>query len=405
MVMRVVSFSGPALPNAVTGRATIQGHSSMLHLPSDGGLPASLEHSETTKHPLDVQSAAQRRLHAPFAEPRAKVIDALLGDPLGRWAKRCEKLGMCGVSPRVYVERGRVPVVVPGRCRDRMCPCCQAYRARAVTGRVLEMLRDADAVRMVTLTVPATKASLSETVDRLWSSFRELRRRRSWTDHVRGGCAVMEVTRGTRGDHWHVHIHALVEGRFWAQREVAAEWSSVVGSACIVDIRAVQHRVRTARYVAKYAAKGVDVSRWTPEQIREYAADMHRRRLLTTFGRWHKCRTDVEDESVEARSLPEVQVGWCTVEAAMSSMGDDASTLAVLLSRASWTWRVLLSDRVGSAAESEVDLTRPEVEHLTELLLHAAGRWPSPEDDAGRKPGIRATVERQGWLFAGGHHR
>jgi hypothetical protein len=140
---------------------------------------------------------------------------------------------------------------------------------------------------MLTLTLRASDAPLSEVVDRLLASFRALRRTPLWKSSVRASVATIETTRGRDGSHWHVHLHVLWCGGFLPQPKVKAEWHRITGDSFVVSVNAMQNARLAAHYVAKYVAKSADVASWKPAVLREYALAMKGRRLLITSGDWH----------------------------------------------------------------------------------------------------------------------
>lgn len=333
----------------------------------------SLDDSETTQHPLMTQSRAQRAIHAAVWDVRAHVIEAMhTSDRLGH-DRRAERMGMCCVSPSVFVEAGRDPVCVPGRCRDRLCPTCQRVRGREVRRRLDTLLAKADAVRLLTLTQPATKDTLGQRVDSLLAAFRSLRRRAAWRKHVTGGVAVVEITRGAKGDHWHVHLHALVEGSFWPQKSIANEWSEVLGKPGIVDIRAVHARHGAARYVTKYAAKGTELGEWDHETIRDYACGVHRRRLLATFGKWARVDVNRDEDEAKTQPLPRVEVSYGLVRAAIEADTRTREHAAPLLARLGVMWRLLMSEFCDVQSVATTDIRGDEVESLVSLMLQLSG--------------------------------
>lgn len=161
--------------------------------------------------------------------------------------------------------------------------------------------RKADDVRLITLTAPDDTRPLADRLDDLYEAFRRWRRLNATKRHVRGGIAVVEVTRNHAKGTWHPHIHVLCDGNFWCQKAVAASWSIACPGAVVVDIRKVHGLEGAGRYLAKYVAKEGNLSRLTPEEVREYAAAMHRRRLVLTFGSLHG--SSVADDDEEETSL------------------------------------------------------------------------------------------------------
>lgn len=351
---------------------------------ASGAAFPSLDGSETKSDPLAVQSRAQRRIHRACWDRREAVIQALASSEVGSEQRRAERMAMCCVAPLVCVARGKRPVCVPGRCRDRLCPTCNVYRSQSLRAKLEAKLRAADQIRMLTLTLPRSDRGLGATVDWLHECFRALRATGEWKRHVRGGAAIVEVTRGSKGEHWHVHMHVLVEGEFWPQREAQAAWSRVVGELAIVDIRAVHSRVRAATYLAKYVAKGVECEAAGRDVILELARGLHRRRLIATFGKWHATRVDADDDAGGREPLPEHRVSFAQVRDALERGVVDRDDLLPLLVRLSRTWRLLLRDDLDGVRWLDAPPTAADLDELTQLMVLIATRGEC--DDPPRPP-------------------
>ena len=125
---------------------------------------------------------------------------------------------------------------------------------------------------------------------------------------MRGGAYVIETTTGKSGDAWHVHMHVLADGTFWTQSELQDAWSAAVGERSVVDIRAIHERQNAIRYVTKYVTKSFDAEKWTDQQLCEYARGMHRRRLMGTFGKWHKVKIHELNDPMNAVPKDSVRV-------------------------------------------------------------------------------------------------
>ena len=332
----------------------------------------SLDDSETTRHPLAVQSRSQYALHRRTWERRVRVVEALHTSDDYRLSRRAAKLGMCCVSPAIFVQADKLPSCVADRCRDRMCPTCQAFRAGEVRRRLSACVAKANAVRLVTLTMRHESPKVGACVDAILSNFRALRKSKAWKRHIKGGAYVVETTRGSDGQRWHVHLHLLVEGSFWSQSELASEWSRVVGETSVVDIRAVVEREKAIRYVTKYVSKGVDEERWDFDVIREYATGMHRRRLMGTFGTWHRCKLDElpDERACIANGAKRVSVAilWAAVEA----NAVDLSRAAPELMKLGRVWRSLVEPFMSAAWEPSNAFAKSELASLNAFLLEVA---------------------------------
>lgn len=162
-------------------------------------------------------------------------------------------------------------------------------------------VRDADALRFITLTFKHTDEPLKLQLDRLYDAYRDLRRTPAWKQHVYGSVAAIEIKRSEDGKSWHPHLHILADGIYWDQTAISRLWFKITGDSPIVHIKAVPMRRKFINYVAKYAGKPAELHSWEPDWIREYAHAVHRRRLLITAGNMHNKATESDDDDGENR--------------------------------------------------------------------------------------------------------
>jgi len=325
---------------------------------------SSLDHPETNPQSLQTQSRAQHRVHAAVWDERARHIRAFeeSGDPA--LTRRAEKMGLCCVAPMLRIEQGRVPVVCPGRCKDRLCPICCRVRGRLARERIRGLVLKADSVRMLTLTMPSTEADLGEKIDTLLSAFQRLRRTTTWKNHVRGGLFVVEVTRGQRGDHWHAHLHVLAEGSYFAYKTLTAAWASAIGATGITDIRAVHSRLQAANYVTKYVSKGADTKSWSDETLCDYARGIFRRRLYGTFGTWHRADVTKDNDEPDAK-CPAHGVSLQQIVDAVESNTLDREATEPLLHRLGFVASRMLNTPAAPYDENAAPLSAADFAQLT----------------------------------------
>ena len=232
------------------------------------------------------------------AERRRRVYVALR--ETGQTSARINRFATCGSRAYVEVNAKHEVRLACNRCRDRFCPVCAAERGARIGGRLAELIRDLHP-RFVTLTLKSNALELTDQISRIYNCFSQLRRRRLWKDHVKGGAAVCEIKLGRTGA-WHVHLHCLVTGRYFAQKDLSEEWYKATGDSSIVDIRAVDRNttgVDLAKYLAKYIAKPMSHEIFTdPEKMRAMISALHGRRLCLTWGCWRGEKLDqLSDEA------------------------------------------------------------------------------------------------------------
>lgn len=311
---------------------------------ADASSSSSLDHLETNDDPLAVQSRAQHRIHRPHWRSRARIIDVLAGAEDAIGAKRIERMGQCCRCPIVGCSSDGEFSVALNRCRDRLCPLCASFRAREAADRIQQRTQSMTAPRFLTLTLREDGEPLRCRMERLAESFRKLRQRGEWRDHVRGGIYAIQVTRGSDGAGWHVHLHVVWDGRFWEQRSISRMWEEVTGDSPVVDVRAVVDRAQAAKYISRYVAHTDSVAGWSDDAIIEYAIAMRGRRTLHTFGSMHGASVD-EAKNDEP---PNVQRGVLSIGVLLDRAGrgdHDAQCVHEYLCRAGRAWRRWLSDR------------------------------------------------------------
>lgn len=325
--------------------ATSGGVASSVDGPGGGEAPdspASLEHLETIDHALGVQTRHQWRLHGPFAESRRQVVEAFRADGGDDLQKRVERMRDCCSLPAAGLTETGVAVLRLNRCRDRMCPLCSQRRAWACAKKIERLTKEMDSPKFLTVTIRVEGESLRESLDKLASAFRGLRKTRLWRVAVAGGVYSIEVTRGADGTRWHPHLHAVIDAGYMPQKLLADAWRGLTAGSSIVDIRAVRSRRSIARYLSKYVAKGDAFGGWTEADIVEYARAMHGRRVMHTFGSMHG-RTADETEGDDGPGISRCRVGVSVVEIASDAGVEAAGVVMRLAPRLSREWRLVLA--------------------------------------------------------------
>jgi hypothetical protein len=144
------------------------------------------------------------------------------------------------------------------------------------------------AVRFVTLTLARTDQPLQMVLAHLMESFKRLRRQDFWVSAVKAGTAVVEITRGASGGHWHAHLHVLTVGTWMDYEQLRDGWTRATNGSSIVDVRLVRDAAAGAGYVAKYATKGWSQSVLDePDALIECICALRGKRLLISFGDWY----------------------------------------------------------------------------------------------------------------------
>lgn len=228
--------------------------------------------------------------HSGWKDDRRRVWYALRATTVSR--SRLIAFTLCGA--RCWVLRAKADSTklrfAPDHCHDRFCVPCARARASVIRKNLIGHLKDPP-YRLLTLTMRATMDGLSERINSLLRAFRRLRGRVLWKQGVTGGAAFLEVTRGRLGDHWHVHLHAIIDGKYIPQPLLSRTWLDITGDSKVVDIRLVRSADGALRYITKYVTKSLpsDVLR-NPDHLLHAMKALEGRKLLYAFGTWHKLR-------------------------------------------------------------------------------------------------------------------
>lgn len=244
-----------------------------------------------TKGDLSTDDQLARRFrHSGWQRVRQLIYDSLrrtLQTP-----SRVANFNDCGSCAYVYQSLNDPSKFRLGgsSCRDRFCVPCSIDRSRCLATNVIKTLGNRPA-RFVTLTLLQTDACIRDVLDKLYDSFRRLRSTRLWKQHVKGGCAFIEIKHNHERDQWNVHLHAIVHGTYIDKFQLAKAWHAITGDSYIVRVILVRDEDAVGRYVVKYCSKPFNntfINRW--RLLDQVINATVRRRLCLTFGNWRGIR-------------------------------------------------------------------------------------------------------------------
>jgi len=241
--------------------------------------------------------------HSGWADRRRCVQRAL--EAIEEAQNRRVRFDNCGSRAWVMqsIDDPDVFKVTCDRCRDRFCQPCATERARHIASCVGDFAHDKE-LRLVTLTLRKTDNSIGEDVDRIYAAFTKLRRRVLWSKTQTGGVFFIEIKRRRGDDGWHTHLHVLTEGKWIEKRDLSALWLEITGDSMIVDVKFCDSGEDAARYVAKYAGKGVHGSCYRdPEVLLEAMLAIKGRRLVGKWGTWRALCFDAVVSGGEWRGI------------------------------------------------------------------------------------------------------
>ncbi len=172
---------------------------------------------------------------------------------------------------------------VPVYCGYRFCPICSISRQNRVRRRLKWLINSIVihkpfGIKHLTLTI-ANQDDLALMVKSLIRSFRRLRQRAYWKNHVNGGAFVIEIT--GRPGNWHAHIHCILEAMYMDWATLHKLWIKCSGGRGLYISRLPKNKA--VAYLTKYLTKSD-----APLQVMEamsYA--LKGTRLFSPFGNWY----------------------------------------------------------------------------------------------------------------------
>lgn len=243
-----------------------------------------LDRLETSGFGFDNLSQCFR--HSGWVRQRKKVWQALQEAAVSD--HRLGAFACCGSS--CFVLRSRtdpeVVKVAASCCHDRFCLPCAAARSATIAAHVLPYVVGKQ-TRFVTLTLKHNDAGLAANIDRLYDSFKKLRKHPLWRRSQRGGVAFLEIKRSRDRQSWHPHFHVLTQGKWIDGAKLATLWREITRDSFIVDVRFVAGIKPVLQYVTKYASKPFDPSLFENNDVLvEAILALKSRRMALTFGNW-----------------------------------------------------------------------------------------------------------------------
>ena len=236
--------------------------------------------------PLRTWNASINFRHSGWAHDRRRVHDALrrTRQSLNRL---CDFTG-CGEHAYVFqsVDDPDCYTLGGSTCHDRFCLPCGRERSRVIATNV-KLRVEGKKTRFLTLTLKSSTEPLADLLRKLTQDFTALRRTKLWRKRVTGGVAFLEVKWIASTNRWHVHLHALLQGRYVPREELSKLWLKVTGTSNVIDIRIVEDENHCTHYICKYASKPLDHTVVIqPQRLDEAVLALKGKRLCMTFGSW-----------------------------------------------------------------------------------------------------------------------
>ena len=253
---------------------------------------------------------------------------------------RAKRMGYCGNTIFVKVKKGDPSNVLYQpqlRCKDRVCPVCNSYRASILSRRVEKLGKNMKNPHLLTITANTlNRDSLKTAVECFKKSTSLLKKQRSWWKrYVLGGVEHIEITYKEKTG-WHVHSHMLVDlavdrkvenmqltdnGYFLDPLKKDLEHVLLkVGLGTISDIRPVTEGY--GKEISKYSMKfGLDIEE---ARLKEIIVDMKGKRMVSRFGNCYGLKdmeelTPREEEQYETLGTIKEVVDRCFTETGVDS--------------------------------------------------------------------------------------
>lgn len=246
--------------------------------------PSSVPNQQTTtpNPAIDTYGAFLRDSHRPAYHAAMRAYTVIDGSPDLDRPKRLRECRQFAWFTR-HVDTGEVRVAASS-CSLRWCPVCQNARRNYVTASIADWLVDSDHPKFLTLTLKHTTAPLEHQVEHLYKFFQVLRRRREFLEAVSGGIWFFQVKKSKADGLWHPHLHAVITGKYFAQRRLSRIWSEITCGSTHVDIRSIYDPKGASNDVARYATSPGSLVGLPPDDAIELVNAMHGRRICGTWG-------------------------------------------------------------------------------------------------------------------------
>lgn len=265
-----------------------------------------INHSQCGVYEEDLPRATleeQTFRHSGWAARRNAIWQSLVRTN----AREKRKGAFANCGSQLFLQRsedGRDLHLSCNKCHDRQCVTCQSERAALIREKIAQYVAGRR-LKMLTFTLRHSRTPLLDQIKRLYASLTRLRHRRSWKEHMIGGCGFLEIKLSDRDGLWHVHMHFLAECSFWDQREISSEWHAVTGDSSIVDVRQVENVESASFYVTKYVTKPADTSIFLDtDRLDEFLIAIKGIKLACPFGTW---------KAMKLNEKPTLDVKWISV--------------------------------------------------------------------------------------------
>ncbi len=214
---------------------------------------------------------------------------------------RAKRMGICGNTIHIMrkQEDGYESILFQPelRCKDRLCPVCNSYRASVLARKVEKLGQEMTNPHMLTITAsPNNRFDLKLAFKNFKDSMKKFKRDKSWfKKYIKGGIDHIEVVFNKKTG-WHIHSHMIVDLKILRdvyntvnlpngydvdivkkELEVVLER---VGLGTVSDIRPVTEGY--GKEISKYCTKfAIDIA---DERLKEIIMNLKGKRMISKFG-------------------------------------------------------------------------------------------------------------------------
>ncbi len=152
-------------------------------------------------------------------------------------------------------------VARPYRCKIVVCPYCADVRSAAIAIAIFPWAIEQAYLKLVTWTLKHVDLPVLDIIRGLTRNFRKFRNHVWWKDRCTGCIWFMHFKLDYDTGEWHIHIHALVAGKFIELDELRSEWLRCTGDSFVTDVQPIYDLQSSIHDVARYAASATELNR------------------------------------------------------------------------------------------------------------------------------------------------
>ncbi len=248
-------------------------------------------------------------------ETKQKLVEILTG--LGE-TKTSESMALCGQRFDVLTCGEHIVAKMPyHRCNVRYCVMCASRRASKYQKKYLPYAVDFVKLSSVKLTpclltltqLKIKGEKLSDSVNRLMTSFRKFIRHSFFDEYFSGGIYAIENTVSDEGNHSHLHV-VVFRKKFVEHTLLKEHWAKVSAGAENLNIKRIDSLESGLKECIKYISKPIPADALKREHVKEIL-ELKGQRMIDRFGDFRKFCLTHELPEIEAREKPKLEEGLC----------------------------------------------------------------------------------------------